>query len=319
MAETQPMMLQELCYTAADFRLQLGSIVCDEGVADVIDGSLQVTTGGSGLDLSVAQGAAFINSDVAGQGMYSVYNDAPVTLTATTADATNPRIDQVIATVNDSQQGGTDDDWVLSVLAGTPTVGATLTNLSGATALPDRSIRLGYVLVPALFAGPFVDATHILDARTEFIACGRSVDPYVTLTASAATTGIASGSTTKVNLATTTHLDASHFTVAASVITVLKAGIYDFQGFVAAVGTLSGTATQTIGVGRNGTTELLGQTARPSTTSAVRETAGLDGYPLNAGDTLQLVVNITTTAGTVSTVQDAANGLVSRLTVRKVG
>lgn len=203
MAETQPMMLQELCYTAADFRLQLDSLVCDEGVADVSGGSLLVTTGGAGLDLSVAEGAAFIDSDAADQGMYSVFNDGPVTVTATTADGTNPRIDQVIATVYDSQLSGSDDFWELSVLAGTPTGGASLSNLNGAAALPDRSIRLAYVLVPASFAGPFVNATHILDARATYGRCDRPESDQKTLISAANPTSTANVSMTDLNMSFT--------------------------------------------------------------------------------------------------------------------
>lgn len=187
MAETAPWLLQE-CFTATGARLFTGNIVCGEGVANVAGGWLLVTTGGSGLTLSVAEGGGFVDSDTDDEGMYSIFNDAPVTLTATTADGTNPRIDQVIATVNDAQLSGSDNDWVLSVLAGTPTVGATLSNLNGAAALPDRSIRLAYVLVPAAFAGPFVNATHILDARDSYTLCSSDVvntNDWVVLVAAA--------------------------------------------------------------------------------------------------------------------------------------
>lgn len=176
MAETQPMMLQALCYTATDFRNQLASLVCAQGVADVVGGQLLVTTGGSGLTLSVAEGGGFVDSDVDDEGMYWVFNDAAATVTTTAADGSNPRIDQVIATVKDAQISGADNEWELSVLAGTATVGATLANLTGAAALPDRSIRLAYVLVPTSFAGPFVNATHILDAREAYGRCGGLVD-----------------------------------------------------------------------------------------------------------------------------------------------
>lgn len=316
MAETQPMMLQELCYTAADFRLQLASMVCDEGVSDLAGGSLLVTTGGAGLDLSVAEGAAFINSDSPDQGVYSVYNDAPVTVTATAADATNPRIDQVIATVNDSQLSGTDDDWVLSVLAGTPTGGATLSNLTGAAALPDRSIRLAYVLVPATFAGPFVDATHILDARQPFASC--TTEPYVSLEAAATTNIPNSAVLTKVALATTVHLDASHYTVAASVVTVTATGLYDIHGS-AGIGFGGAAVTLGVQVTKNGVAVRV--------VEEVGQFAGLIGtlsptrplVPLTAGDTLQLTVFQNSASGAQNTIHDAATGRVSRLTIRKVG
>lgn len=168
MAELLPNWLQENCYPAQYDRLLIGNLVGVEGVANFHAGSLLVTTGGSGLNLSVAQGGALITGDDDDRGVYSVYNDAAVTLTATAANPTNPRIDQVIARVYDSTYGEGADEWVLEMLDGTATGGATLTNLTGATALPDNAIRLAYVLVPATFLGPFVNATHIRDARVGY-------------------------------------------------------------------------------------------------------------------------------------------------------
>lgn len=325
MAETQPMMLQELCYTAADFRLQLNSLVCDEGVADMADGSLLVTTGGAGLDLFVAEGAAFINSDSADQGIYSVYNDASTTVTATTADGTNPRIDQVIATVNDSQISGTDDDWVLSVLAGTPTVGATLTNLTGAAALPDRSIRLAYVLVPASFAGPFVNATHILDARSAYAQCGGM--PMVSLAASAATSS-SNTAYTQTTLATVTRQDRAYFSVSGSTITVLAAGIYDINAMVGFNG-IGSAGNHRIGqVYRNntnlpnavpdGTIVAGGRASHDSGEAAdsIRFTPTRLSIALAANDTLKMATFQNT--GVAANTEHSAD-FIAHLTVRKVG
>lgn len=176
MAELLPNWLQENCYPAQYDRLMLGNVVCSEGVADVGGGSLLVTTGGAGLDLSVAQGGGWVEGDDDDRGFYSIYNDAPVELTATAANPTNPRIDQVIARVYDSTYGEGADEWVLEMLDGTPTAGATLANLNGADTLPDNAITLAYILVPATFLGPFVDATHILDARTPYGSCETFTD-----------------------------------------------------------------------------------------------------------------------------------------------
>lgn len=194
MAELLPNWLQENCYPAQYDRLLIGNLIRLEGVADYHGGDLLVTTGGAALNLSVAQGGAFIEGDDDDRGVYSVYNDAAVTLTATAANPTNPRIDQVIARVYDSTYGEGADEWVLEMLDGTATGGATLTNLAGATALPDNSIRLAYVLVPATFAGPFVNATHIRDVRTGYIpastaATGTLVRVYRTAAATIAAAG----------------------------------------------------------------------------------------------------------------------------------
>lgn len=171
MVELLPNWIDGQCYNAQLDRLMLGNVVCDEGVADIGGGSLLVTTGGSGLNVSVAQGGAWVEGVDDDRGFYSVYNDAPVTVTVAAANPTNPRIDQVIARVYDSTYGEGADEWVLEVLAGTATAGATLVNLNGAATLPDNSITLAYVLVPATFVGPFVNATHILDSRRPYGDC----------------------------------------------------------------------------------------------------------------------------------------------------
>lgn len=182
MAEQQPMDLQALCYETAEDRQSLAALVCEEGVVDVPAGDLLVTTGANNLDLIVAFGGAYIegDDDAPDQGMYRVRNDAATTLVGLSthgvqaADAANPRIDQVVATVRDGEYLGLDNDWILDVVEGTPTVGATLANLTGAAVLPNNTIRLAYILVPATFTGPFVNVTHILDARKSYKSCGDS-------------------------------------------------------------------------------------------------------------------------------------------------
>lgn len=192
MVETNPSYETSLCYSADDLRRLTEGLVCVEGVSGIGDGSLLVTTGGSGLNVSIAQGGAFIEGDTSDdQGMYWVYNDATVTLTMDAAHASNPRIDQVIARVYDAQYAGSANEWALEKLTGTATVGANLTNLTGAAALPGDAIRLAYILVPAAFTGPFVDATHILDYRTSFRQCGVDDDEnptYVRVTRTSAWT-----------------------------------------------------------------------------------------------------------------------------------
>jgi hypothetical protein len=71
------------------------------------------------------------------------YNDATDTLTITTADPTNPRIDRVVVTVNDAYYTGATNNVVLSVLAGTPAGSPT------APATPANSISLATIAVAA--------------------------------------------------------------------------------------------------------------------------------------------------------------------------
>lgn len=138
-----------------------------------IPGDLLVTTSGSGLGLSIATGRALVQGDASiashltsAQGQYMTYTNVAQSVTISTADATNPRIDQIVMRVYDSDVDGSGQiKWAIEKVTGTPTAGATLANLNGAAALPSTAMRLAYVLVPAAFTGPFVNATHLLDQR----------------------------------------------------------------------------------------------------------------------------------------------------------
>src|SRR6266508_388403 len=71
------------------------------------------------------------------------------TVTFLASDATNPRIDRVVAQVRDTDvdAGFSTRDVALRVIAGTPTAGATLVNLNGAAAVPVSSLLIANVKV----------------------------------------------------------------------------------------------------------------------------------------------------------------------------
>jgi hypothetical protein len=124
------------------------------------------TSGGSGLQINVGAGQAAIQGDDrSSQGIYIAYNDTTRMVTATAANATNPRIDRLVLQMYDSDVTGAQNKWAIELVPGTPTVGATLTNLSGAAVVPNSALLLYNVLVPATFTGPFVPATHFQDRR----------------------------------------------------------------------------------------------------------------------------------------------------------
>lgn len=147
----------------------------DRPLGEGVDGrdDLRVTAGAAGLSVDVASGVGFVRGDtIADQGLYRVRNDAAKSSAAFAAggfgaaDATNPRIDQVVMRVYDHVSDGLGlREARLAIVAGTPTAGATLDNRSGAAGLPSSAMLLADVLVPAAFAGPFVQATHIRDRR----------------------------------------------------------------------------------------------------------------------------------------------------------
>lgn len=115
---------------------------------------LQLSAAVSGLVVYVSTGEAIIPGNEGGaQGGYYARNTTQISITLATANASNPRIDLICLTVDDSgytpPTGGTSGQVTAQAITGTATPGATLTNLNGVGTLPGSSLLLGYVLVPA--------------------------------------------------------------------------------------------------------------------------------------------------------------------------
>jgi|GEM_PF-3432933 len=114
-----------------------------------LTGDLQVTAAASGLSVNVAAGTVFVPGTTSTtQSLYYCLATSTTNLAISSNSSGNPRIDGVYATVDDAAYVGAANDWKLQVVAGTPTSGATLSNLSGAPATPTSSLLLAYVLVP---------------------------------------------------------------------------------------------------------------------------------------------------------------------------
>lgn len=135
-----------------------------EGVVGTNDLSVQQYAGGARMSVQVNAGEAYVsyNNPYGGKrrvrqptltdsGIVGAPNTAENwTSTFTTADGTNPRIDRVVARLKDSVlDASTLYRLEYAVIAGTPTVGATLVNPQGAAAVPDNCILLANVLIPA--------------------------------------------------------------------------------------------------------------------------------------------------------------------------
>lgn len=166
MAELQdPAYLGNGCITAQGDRQVLASMVCSEGVTANAGGELEVTADTpASMDISVASGNAFIEgTDITWQGMYHVSNDAAKTLTVTTADPTDDRIDIVVATVRDTETGGLADDWLLQIIAGTPSPAPI------APTLPDNSLLLATIAVGA--GVTTITTGDITDGRVFYTLC----------------------------------------------------------------------------------------------------------------------------------------------------
>lgn len=155
---TPPSWLQNGSHPAENDRLSMQAIFATTGI--IGSSSLAVSANSPvGMSVRVASGwAAIVGTTQANMGVYTVYNDATQVLTITTADPTNPRIDRIVATVQDAYYTGAFNDVIFQVVAGTP-AGSPV-----APATPANSISLATVAVGA--AVTQINTGDITDTRT---------------------------------------------------------------------------------------------------------------------------------------------------------
>jgi hypothetical protein len=157
--QTPPSWLQAGSYPAQYDRLTAQALWATTGI--IGSSSLAVTANSpAGMSVRVASGwAAIVGTTTSNMGVYTIFNDAQDTLTITTADPTNPRIDLVCATVRDAFYSGANNDVIFQVIAGTP-AGSPV-----APALPANSISLATVAVGA--AVTQINTGNITDTRVD--------------------------------------------------------------------------------------------------------------------------------------------------------
>ncbi len=138
---------------AFDLFLGTGS----EGIVAAAD--LAVTeTGTPAMSVTVATGRAIIQgTEGTYQGPYIVENRGITVATVTDSDVSNPRIDLVVARVQDQAYSGTTNAWSLAVIAGTPAASPV------APTLPANALLLATVTVAAAVS-TIVNA-NIVDGR----------------------------------------------------------------------------------------------------------------------------------------------------------
>ena len=184
---TPPSWLQNGSHPAENDRLSQQSIFSSTGV--IGSTSLQITAQASpNMTVIAAAGWASILSSTALAGVYVVYNDAATTLTITTADATNPRIDRIVATVRDSYYSGANNDVIFQVLPGTPAASPS------APATPSNSISLATIAVAAntttITSGNITDTRSLtsssLVSQYAYPLAGGSINGGIVLAANAA-------------------------------------------------------------------------------------------------------------------------------------
>ena len=171
--QNPPLALQNAAHSSQLFRQMVAALfgstqpgTLNATAGGVVNtGDLAVTQNGTpNMSVNVAGGTAFIpQTRAANEGLVFGLNDATVNKAIATADPTNPRVDLVCAVVNDAAFSGSLNTWAITVVTGTATAGATLSNLNGAGVLPASAIPLAYVLVPA--ASSSVVTGNILDER----------------------------------------------------------------------------------------------------------------------------------------------------------
>jgi hypothetical protein len=140
---TPPSWLQNGSHPAENDRLTTQALWASTGI--ISPSSLAVTASSpANMSINVAAGWAAVVGDIQpNMGTYVAYNDGTVNIAITTANPTNPRIDLVCLTVQDSYYSGSADDVILQVIAGTPASSPTV------PATPVNSIALASVAVAA--------------------------------------------------------------------------------------------------------------------------------------------------------------------------
>jgi hypothetical protein len=200
--QTPPSWLQAGSYPAQYDRLTAQALWATTGI--IGSSSLAVTANSpAGMSVRVASGwAAIIGTTTSNMGVYTIFNDAQDTLTITTADPTNPRIDLVCATVRDAFYSGANNDVIFQVIAGTP-AGSPV-----APALPANSISLATVAVGA--AVTQINSGNITDTRVE-VTSNLSGDISSVTAGAGLTGGGSSGAVTlAANVATNAQIGTSY-------------------------------------------------------------------------------------------------------------
>jgi hypothetical protein len=142
---------QQVATPALDMRRLISSLVASEGIVSAGDLLVAQRAAGANMSVDVSAGRALIQGDlITQQGMYFAYNDGTVNVTGfSAANATNPRIDRVCLRVRDAFHGDAANDVAFVIVTGTATSGATLSNLTGAAAVPASHLLLANILIPA--------------------------------------------------------------------------------------------------------------------------------------------------------------------------
>lgn len=168
--QTPPFAMQNASHSAALFREAATSMLWQSGPLAATD-FLVAAQGTPNMSVAVSSGQAWVKGTNVGnvsgqswstQGSYYVLNDASVTLTIATANATNPRYDLVYLSVADTFYGGGSNAAALGVVTGTPAPSPSVPGV------PGNAVPLASVFVPA-------NATSIVNTDIQTLTSGADV------------------------------------------------------------------------------------------------------------------------------------------------
>ncbi|MGO9974404.1 MAG: hypothetical protein ACLP01_16690 [Solirubrobacteraceae bacterium] len=148
--EASPWIIDGTTIDAETIRRAVGTLINPAGGV-VTPGDLTVAAQSTpNMSCQVGTGQAWVaGTSTATQSLYYAMNKAAVTVSISAANPSNPRLDQIIVQVLDKEYAGDSTEMQFAVVVGTPTSGASLTNLVGLGSVPASSLVLAYVLVPA--------------------------------------------------------------------------------------------------------------------------------------------------------------------------
>lgn len=260
---TPPSWLQNGSHPAENDRLSMQAIIATTGIIGT--SSLAVTQAGTpGMAVQVAAGwGAVVGNYTTNMGVYQFYNDAATQLSVTAADPTNPRIDRVVVTVNDSYYIGATNNVTFTVVAGTPA------GSPSAPATPTNSISLATIAVAA-------GATSILNANITDTRVNITTNlPVGDIEGVTAGTGLSGGGTSgTVTLSLSTPVSVAN---GGTGITSFGTGIATFLGTPSSAN-LAAALTDETGTGAAvfGTSPTIGTPAITGGTLANAVTKGLE-------------------------------------------
>lgn len=187
---TPPSWLQNGSHPAENDRLTMQGIIATSGT--YTSASLGVTQSASpGMSVQVADGwGAIVGNYTTNMGVYNFYNDAANTLSVTTANPSNPRIDLVVVTISDAYYTGVSNTVQFQVIAGTPAASPVIPST------PVMSLALASIAVAA--GATSITNANITDLRT-LITTNLPVGDITNVTAGTGLTG--GGSSGSVTLA----------------------------------------------------------------------------------------------------------------------